>query len=70
MEWYIKQMPFARDDEIVIEKSPPYMANADAGERIKQDLPGAKFIWVICDPVRRAVSDWLHVSLSGSSVIQ
>ena len=69
MQWYIRQMPVSRDDDIVIEKSPPYMGTQGAADRIKRDLPGAKFIWVICDPVRRAVSDWLHVSVSRSSSV-
>ena len=29
--------------------------------RIQKDLPDAKFIWMVCDPVRRAVSDYIHV---------
>ncbi len=69
MQWYIRQMPTSRDDDIVIEKSPPYMGTQGAADRIKRDLPSARFIWVICDPVRRAVSDWLHVSLSKSSSV-
>ena len=54
------QMPFSRNDEMTIEKSPNYFANKNAPWRIFKWKPEIKLILIIRDPVVRAVSEYTH----------
>ncbi|XP_002741684.2 heparan sulfate glucosamine 3-O-sulfotransferase 1-like [Saccoglossus kowalevskii] len=62
LTWYRDQMPYSSQDQITIEKTPTYFNFPDdAPRRIREELsPETKIILVLCDPVRRAVSDYLE----------
>lgn len=47
------------------ESTPFYLANEDAQRRIADDLPGARLIAVLRDPVDRAYSNWMHLRADG-----
>ena len=62
-DWYVDQMPLTFEDEICYEKTPDYFDRPFVPERISH-LPNAdkvKFIHVLCDPVRRSFSHFLHM---------
>jgi hypothetical protein len=47
------------------ESTPFYLHNRDAQRRIKAQIPGAKLIVVLRDPVERAHSNWTHLWSAG-----
>jgi hypothetical protein len=47
------------------ESTPFYLHNRDAQQRIKAQIPGAKLIVVLRDPVERAHSNWTHLWSAG-----
>jgi hypothetical protein len=47
------------------ESTPFYLYNRDAQRRIRAQLPDAKFIVVLRDPVERAHSNWTHLWSAG-----
>lgn len=59
-------MPSASKHELIMEKTPVYFTSPiiDLPARIKKDLPNAKLILVLCDPVKRSYSDYTHEVLS------
>lgn len=59
-EFYFNQMPFATEDQIVFEKTPDYMHDPKVPARMKHFKPSLKIIAVVCDPVHRAFSHYLH----------
>lgn len=62
-EWYLSEMPLTYEDEVCYEKTPDYFDRPFVPERMK-DLPNSdtvKFIHVLCDPVRRSFSHFLHM---------
>ncbi|XP_077983043.1 heparan sulfate glucosamine 3-O-sulfotransferase 1-like [Glandiceps talaboti] len=59
--WYKEQMPYTTQRKLVVEKTPQYFTfGNNVPERIRGELPRVKIIFVLCDPVRRAVSDYLE----------
>jgi hypothetical protein len=44
------------------EKSPPYAVDPFAPERVRDYNPSAKIVWILRDPVKRAVSHFQHSS--------
>lgn len=49
--------------EMVFEKTPRYVADIGIIDRMKDTLPNIKtikFIEIICDPIKRAFSDFIH----------
>ena len=60
LEWYRKQMPPSRPNQITIEKTPQYFEHVDAPARIYAMNATVKIILVVRDPVDRSVSHWLH----------
>jgi len=48
-----------------IESTPFYLYSTDAHRRIADDLPEAKLIAVIRDPIDRAYSNWMHLWVDG-----
>ncbi|XP_070537031.1 heparan sulfate glucosamine 3-O-sulfotransferase 1-like [Ptychodera flava] len=63
IEWYIQKMPYTTQDQISTEKTPFYFVSADVPRRIFEDIsPDVKIIMVMCDPVNRAISDFVQVS--------
>ena len=55
----------APDDVLCGESTPFYLYNRDARRRIATDLPQAKLIAVLRDPVDRAYSNWMHLWVDG-----
>ena len=53
-------MPFSRKDQLTMEKSPYYLTSEQAPKRISKVNPKMKFIIMIRDPVKRAVSQFIH----------
>ena len=55
-------MPEASGREIIMEKTPVYFNSPPLSipEKIKNSVPNAKLILVVCDPVRRSLSDYIH----------
>ncbi|XP_006812230.1 heparan sulfate glucosamine 3-O-sulfotransferase 1-like [Saccoglossus kowalevskii] len=60
--WYKQQMPYTTVEEIGIEKTPAYVFRPpDLPRRVAEEMPPETvFIVTLCDPVRRAVSDYLE----------
>ena len=49
------------DKEIGMEKTPKYFdCSPNVEKRIKETVPGIKILLVVCDPTRRAFSDFIH----------
>ncbi|XP_054771782.2 heparan sulfate glucosamine 3-O-sulfotransferase 5-like [Lytechinus pictus] len=65
LEWYRDQMPVSTKYQVTIEKTPSYIFEKDAPERIKASMPDTKFMLLIRDPIVRAVSDYLHLQNLG-----
>jgi len=64
--WYRAHFPFrARETRVTFESSPYYLFHPLAGDRIAADLPGAKLLVLIRDPVERAYSAWAHEQARG-----
>ena len=55
----------ARDDQLRIESTPFYLYLRNARRRIAEELPQAKLIAVVRDPVDRAYSNWMHLWSDG-----
>lgn len=61
-EHYLNEMPFVSDEQFVFEKTPDYMHDPRVPARMKDFNPDMKIIAVICDPVHRAFSHYLHAT--------
>ena len=55
----------ARPDQLRIESTPFYLYQRNARRRIAEELPRAKLIVVVRDPVDRAYSNWMHLWSDG-----
>ena len=55
-------MPSAGPDSLVFEKTPDYMAVPIVPKRIFEMKPDVKLIVATCDPVKRAFSNYLHLT--------
>ena len=55
----------AEDGVLCGESTPFYLYNRDARRRIAADLPHAKLVAVLRDPVDRAYSNWMHLWADG-----
>ena len=68
-EWYLQQTtPINDTRKVVFEKTPRYFTEFGIPEKMAETLPNyeeIKFILIICDPVKRAYSDWAHVENFG-----
>ena len=52
----------AKDDQLVMEKSPSYMFKEDAPIQIKEFNPNMSIIFSFRDPFERTISDYLEVT--------
>ena len=59
--WYRNKMPESYSDQIVLEKSPRYFINARVPRRVYRMSPKIKIILILRDPVKRAISDYVHM---------
>ena len=55
----------APPDTVRIESTPFYLYSADARRRLADDLPDAKLVVVVRDPIDRAYSNWMHLWVDG-----
>lgn len=62
LNWYRRQMPESRPEDITIEKTPAYFVTAEAPERVYKMSPTIKLIVIVRDPTERAISDYVQVS--------
>jgi len=62
---YLDLFADARDDQLTGESTPFYLYHRDARRRLAADLPHAKLVAVLRDPVDRAYSNWQHLWVDG-----
>ena len=55
----------ATDEQLAGESTPFYLYHRDARRRIATDLPRARLVAVLRDPVDRAYSNWMHLWADG-----
>ncbi|KAL3103439.1 hypothetical protein niasHS_002625 [Heterodera schachtii] len=60
-EWYRKQMPLAKTDEVVVEKTPAYFTRPAVPKRVHSLNPGMKMILIVREPVTRTISDFTQI---------
>jgi len=63
LSWYEQFFPSNKDAsfyQAIGESSPGYLSSPDAPKRIKELLPGCKFIVILRDPVIRVYSQWKY----------
>ena len=61
LSWYRNQMPYANYKDIVFDKNPNYFYQPEIAKDIKKMIPNIKLAVVLCDPVNRIYSDYLHI---------
>ncbi|WP_370618260.1 sulfotransferase family protein [Mumia sp. Pv 4-285] len=64
-EDYEKLFAPARGDQLRLESTPFYLYLRNARRRITEELPDARLVAVIRDPVDRAYSNWMHLWSDG-----
>jgi hypothetical protein len=62
---YLDLFAEAGDDQLAGESTPFYLYHRDARRRIAGDLPRARLVAVLRDPVDRAYSNWMHLWADG-----
>jgi hypothetical protein len=62
---YLRLFAAAPPSSVRIESTPFYLYSAEARRRIADDLPDAKVIVVVRDPIDRAYSNWMHLWVDG-----
>jgi hypothetical protein len=62
---YVDLFSTAGDDQRAGESTPFYLYHRDARRRIAADLPNARLVAVLRDPVDRAYSNWMHLWADG-----
>ncbi|MDP9183395.1 MAG: sulfotransferase [Actinomycetota bacterium] len=56
--WYLEQLPQDPGDRLVVEATPTYLSEPGVAERVARDLPEARFVAVLREPVARAWSNY------------
>jgi hypothetical protein len=60
--WYAKHFTNAKENDVIIEKSPSYMYAPHTSQKIKETIPDVKLIFMVRDPIKRAYSHyWMNV---------
>jgi hypothetical protein len=62
---YVDLFDDAGDEQMAGESTPFYLYHRDARRRIASDLPKARLVAVLRDPVDRAYSNWMHLWADG-----
>jgi hypothetical protein len=65
LEHYATWFAGARPDQLAGEKSTDYLESAAAAARIAKDLPSAKLVFILREPVSRAYSNYLWTKMNG-----
>ena len=60
VNWYVSEMPLAYGYQNIMEKSPEYVHDEKTPARIYKMNKTMKLILLLCDPVRRAVSEYVQ----------
>lgn len=68
LDWYAAQFGAARPDQRVGEHATTYLPSARVAPRIARLLPHARIIFLLRDPVRRALSHYWHTVRSGRAI--
>jgi hypothetical protein len=55
----------APEDAVRLESTPFYLYTPGARRRIAEELPDAKLIMIVRDPIDRAYSNWMHLWVDG-----
>ena len=50
-------------EDLILDKSPSYFRHPEAPYLIQKHSPSSKFLLVVCDPVRRIGSDFIHTQI-------
>lgn len=66
--WYLDKFSECDNSSIKGEISTSYLASREAPQRIKKDLPGAKLVVILRDPVERSISHIKHLHSRGVEV--
>lgn len=64
VEWYRRQMPWARPGQLTIEKTPGYFITAAAPVRLAELKPDVKLLLIVREPAMRVLSDYTQVRSS------
>jgi hypothetical protein len=56
--WYLEQLPQDPGDRVVVEATPTYLSEPGVAERVAADVPQARFVAVLREPVARAWSNY------------
>ena len=67
MSWYLDKLPYATPEQLTLEKTPKYLVDPFAPGAIRKDLGYVKFILILRDPVQRAISDFVHLTISNAN---
>lgn len=60
-DWYSRQFPIkSQPDELIGEASPGYFWKRGCLEKIARDCPNTKFILILRNPVKRAISSYFY----------
>lgn len=59
--WYKSRMPKSESNQITLEKSPRYFVTNRVPRRVYRMSPSTKIILILRDPVKRAISDYVHM---------
>lgn len=65
IQWYRQLFAESRSTQVIGERSTTYMASQVAPYRIREEVPGARLIFMLRDPVPRAYSNYWHLLRSG-----
>lgn len=65
-DWYAARFAGAGDKAVIGEKSADYLAHPDAAARMAADVPGARLIVQLRNPVERAYSDYCMLFRRGT----
>nr|XP_054750612.1 heparan sulfate glucosamine 3-O-sulfotransferase 1-like [Lytechinus pictus] len=58
---YADVMPFSTPDQIAMEKTAGYFIRIPIAERLRKAMPDTKFIIILREPIKRAVSNYMHM---------
>lgn len=61
LSWYKNKMPRSYQNQITMEKSPRYFVTSRVPMRVYRMSPKMKIILILRDPVKRAISDYVHM---------
>jgi hypothetical protein len=70
-EWVWRRADYERlfagapENAVRLESTPFYLYDRGARRRLAEELPAAKFVAVIRDPIDRAYSNWMHLWVDG-----